>query len=84
LVPSRPTSSKKEQTVWKISAPCALQTIFRLKIIFSEFEPKYHPGNHPTFLRTEKSFRKIMGYRDLWALEAILYGPQSPTPQVVA
>jgi len=24
------------------------------------------------FMRTEKRFNKIMGYRDLWALEAIL------------
>ena len=26
------------------------------------------------FLATEKNFRKIMGYRDLWALDAILNG----------
>ena len=70
--------------MWKISAPCAPQTIFRLQIILSEFEPKYHPGNHPTFLRTEKNFREIMGYCDLWALEAILYEPKSATRQVVA
>jgi hypothetical protein len=24
------------------------------------------------FLRTEKHFNKIMGYRDLWALETVL------------
>ena len=36
------------------------------------------------FLRTEKNFRKIMGYRELWALEAILNGPQSATRQAVA
>ena len=36
------------------------------------------------FLRTEKNFRKIMGYRDLWALEAILCGSQSATRQAVA
>ena len=28
------------------------------------------------FLATEKSFRRIMGYRDLWALKAILRGEQ--------
>ena len=26
------------------------------------------------FLETEKTFRKVMGYRDLWALKAILDG----------
>ena len=36
------------------------------------------------FLRTEKNFRKIMGYRDLWALEAILCGPHSATKHAVA
>ena len=29
------------------------------------------------FLATEKNFRKIMGYRDLWALDAILHGSKS-------
>jgi transposase-like protein len=29
------------------------------------------------FLATEKNFRKIMGYRDLWALDAILNGSES-------
>lgn len=29
------------------------------------------------FLATEKNFRKIMGYRDLWALDAILNGSRS-------
>lgn len=29
------------------------------------------------FLATEKNFRKIMGYRDLWALDAILSGSKS-------
>jgi transposase-like protein len=29
------------------------------------------------FLATEKNFRKIMGYRDLWALGAILHGSKS-------
>ena len=29
------------------------------------------------FLATEKNFRKIMGYRDLWALDAILNGSKS-------
>jgi transposase-like protein len=36
------------------------------------------------FLATEKNFRKIMGYRDLWALEAILNGSKSATRQAVA
>ncbi|MGH7461859.1 MAG: IS256 family transposase, partial [Longimicrobiales bacterium] len=36
------------------------------------------------FLETEKSFRKIMGYRDLWALRAILDGSQPATRQAVA
>jgi putative transposase len=31
------------------------------------------------FLATEKNFRKMMGYRDLWALEAILNGSKSAT-----
>jgi putative transposase len=36
------------------------------------------------FLEGEKSFRKIMGYRDLWALKAILDGSQPATRQAVA
>ena len=36
------------------------------------------------FLATEKNFRKMMGYRDLWALEAILNGSKSATRQAVA
>jgi transposase-like protein len=36
------------------------------------------------FLATEKNFRKMMGYRDLWTLEAILNGPKSATRQAVA
>ena len=36
------------------------------------------------FLELEKSFRKIMGYRDLWALKAILEGSQPATRQEVA
>jgi putative transposase len=36
------------------------------------------------FLEIEKSFRKIMGYRDLWALKAILNGSQPATRQAVA
>jgi len=36
------------------------------------------------FLATEKNFRKMMGYRDLWALEAILNGLKSATRQAVA
>ena len=36
------------------------------------------------FLQNEKSFRKIMGYRDLWALRAILDGSQPATRQAVA
>lgn len=37
-----------------------------------------------SFLATEKNFRKMMGYRDLWALEAILNGSKSATRQAVA
>jgi transposase-like protein len=36
------------------------------------------------FLESEKSYRKIMGYRDLWALKAILDGSQPATQQAVA
>ena len=36
------------------------------------------------FLEGEKKFRKIMGYRDLWALKAILDGSQPATRQAVA
>ena len=36
------------------------------------------------FLATEKNFRRIMGYRDLWALKAILNGSKSATRKVVA
>ncbi len=36
------------------------------------------------FLQIEKSFRKIMGYRDLWALKAILNGSQPATREAVA
>jgi putative transposase len=36
------------------------------------------------FLQGEKSYRKIMGYRDLWALKAILDGSQPATRQAVA
>ena len=36
------------------------------------------------FLATEKNFRKMMGYKDLWALEAILNGSTSATRQAVA
>lgn len=36
------------------------------------------------FLQGEKSYRKIMGYRDLWALKAILDGSQPAIRQVVA
>ena len=36
------------------------------------------------FLEGEKSFRKIMGFRDLWALKAILDGSQPATRQAVA
>ena len=35
------------------------------------------------FLETEKSFRKIMGFRDLWALKAILDRSQPATRQDV-
>ena len=36
------------------------------------------------FLRTEKNFRRIMGYRELWSLEAILSESQAATRQAVA
>jgi len=36
------------------------------------------------FLEGEKKYRKIMGYRDLWALKAILEGSQPATRQAVA
>ena len=36
------------------------------------------------FLEGEKKFRKIMGYRELWALKAILDGSQPATRQAVA
>jgi hypothetical protein len=36
------------------------------------------------FLATEKNFRKMMGYKDLWVLEAILNGSKSATRQAVA
>ena len=36
------------------------------------------------FLEGEKAFRKIMGFRDLWALKAILDGSQPATRQAVA
>ena len=36
------------------------------------------------FLRTEKGFRRIMGYRELWTLEAILSESQAATRQAVA
>jgi putative transposase len=36
------------------------------------------------FLETERSFRKIMGFRDLWALKAILDGSRPATRQAVA
>jgi putative transposase len=36
------------------------------------------------FLRTEKRFNKIMGYRDLWTLEAILNPTQAASAKVAA
>ena len=36
------------------------------------------------FLETEKSYRRIMGHRDLWALKAILERSQPATRQAVA
>jgi transposase-like protein len=36
------------------------------------------------FLRTEKNFRRIMGYRELWTLEAILSESQFASQQAVA
>jgi hypothetical protein len=37
-----------------------------------------------TFPRTEKNFRRILGYRELWTLEAILSESQFATQQAVA
>jgi putative transposase len=37
-----------------------------------------------SFLATEKSFRRIMGFRDLWMLKAILRGSESATRSAVA
>jgi hypothetical protein len=36
------------------------------------------------FLATEKNFRKIMAYRDLWMLDAILNGSKSPIRRDIA
>lgn len=36
------------------------------------------------FLATEKNFRRIMGYRDLWALKAILRGEKDTKAKAVA
>jgi len=36
------------------------------------------------FIRTEKRFNQIMGYRDLWTLEAILNDVQPAIGQVAA
>jgi hypothetical protein len=36
------------------------------------------------FIRTEEKFNKIMGYRDLWALEAILNDAQPAAEKVAA
>ena len=36
------------------------------------------------FIRTEKRFNKIMGYRDLWTLETILNDTQPASGQVAA
>lgn len=36
------------------------------------------------FIATEKNFRRIMGYRDLWMLQAILNGSESATRREVA
>ena len=36
------------------------------------------------FIRTENRFNKIMGYRDLWALQAILNPAQADTAQAAA
>ena len=48
-----------------------------------EFYEKPARWSAAAFLEIEKSFRKIMGYRDLWALKAILDGSQPATRQVV-
>ena len=36
------------------------------------------------FLETEKNFRRIMGFRDLWALKAILQGEEPKTKKAIA
>ena len=36
------------------------------------------------FLETEKNFNRLMGYRDLWALKAILQGEQLKAKQAIA
>jgi putative transposase len=36
------------------------------------------------FLETEKNFRHIMGFRDLWALKAILQGEEPKTKKAIA
>jgi hypothetical protein len=41
-------------------------------------------GSAAALLEGEKKYRKIMGYRDLWALKAILDGSQPATRQAVA
>ena len=36
------------------------------------------------FLETEKNFNRLMGYRDLWALKAILQGEHLKARQAIA
>ena len=36
------------------------------------------------FLETEKNFNRLMGYRDLWALKAILHGEPLKAKQAIA
>ena len=44
------------------------------------------PGRWATaaFLETEKNFNRLTGYRDLWALKAILQGEQLKAKQAIA
>lgn len=42
------------------------------------------PAISGAYLETEKSFRKIIGYRDLWALKAVLDEDQTREYGMVA
>ena len=42
------------------------------------------PWAAAAFLQTEKNFNRLMGYRDLWALQAILQGEHLQAKQAIA